>query len=57
MCKENQGISLLLPMGKQVYIPLQQTRTPLHDGDGDLEDKCHHSKGPSLPLSASTSYT
>lgn len=54
--KQKQGISLLLPMGRQTFIPHQRTRAPLQVMV-TWEDKCRQSKCPSLPLSAFTSYT
>lgn len=43
-----QGIHSVLPIGRQVFSHLQQSRVPSHM-TVTWENKCHHSKHPPLP--------
>ena len=49
--KANQGIHSPLPMGRQVFSHLQESRAPAHV-TVTWEDKCCHSKNPPLPPSS-----
>jgi len=45
--KANQGFDSLLPVSRQVFSQLQESRAPSHI-TVTWEDKCHHSKCPPL---------